>query len=377
MYDLSTLGRKWSDAKLSTRRFKKYRNWGYNAIPGFQTKPFTQVNSASPSDGVVNPYSKELMDLVKRCMKPRKAERPTVQELRSETRAQLKRCINDVVVESEAEKDTDDESAQNAELQLLDDLKVYFKENQINHMDSGSEDFKYCSGNIIIDGVELTHVKDDVNSLLDANMDPDWDQLRLPSYLNDRVEASRKEKAKKSSNRYWRDQCRTTGDKIEFKDPPTNVAKKYKSLVQQEKGAPGHIFGGSETEDSATGDNSTTSESEGELKRKLERKRKRKAPAGLSETALHQSIPPASPAAVGNRTQDATQSALATTTEGREIPTVHPQSTTVAVAGSNTAQSVPTLGPAPALAADRSNPTQQRPQRRQPSRQAKKQKTQQ
>ncbi|KAL8864189.1 MAG: hypothetical protein Q9198_010031, partial [Flavoplaca austrocitrina] len=226
MYELVTLGRQWSYAKLSTRRFKKYRKWGYNAISDFQTKPFSQVNSSRPKDGKFHPYSKELMDLIEKCMKPRKSERISPKELRRQTQTQLQRYVDDR--ETRLRKEVShDLSAQDAEDQLLNDWKVYFAANETNDMNVGLENFNDCDGNIMLDGRKVSEAKDDVANLLGANTDPDWEDLRLPKRFDVRAKAWRRKRGRKAANRYWDDICRTTDDQINFQDLPRNARLDY------------------------------------------------------------------------------------------------------------------------------------------------------
>jgi len=371
MYELVTLGRRWSYAKLSTRRYKKYRKWDYNAIPDFQTKPFSQVNSSRPKDGEFHPYSSELMDLVKECMKPRKSERISPEELRRQTQTQIRRYVDDSEARLRERKGSHDRSAQDAENQLLNESKVYFAANEINDLNVGSEKFIDCDGNVILDSRKLSEAKDDVANLLGANTDPDWDELHLPKQFDRRAKAWRRKQGGKAANRHWNDICRTTDDQIRFEDSPSNALRQYRPLFPPSPEAkPSHeLSRGSLTEDDAPdSDSTTTSESEGELIRKLTRKRKREHDAYATETNQDDAGPRGVAIATEADLQDPARSgAAADTTEGEETVAESAQANTAGNAQDKTVQPAPAVAPqktqkAKIAAAPR--PTRDQPPRR-------------
>lgn len=378
MYELITLGRPWSYAKLSTRRFKKYRKWGYNAIPDFQTKPFSQVNSSRPdeSSGEFHPYSMELMELVKECMKPRKHERIAPTKLRMQTQTQLQRFVDESEARTREEGVAHDHDAQDVEDQLLDEWKVYFKENEINALDFGSEEFTYCDGNITLDGRKLDEAKDDVDNLLGANMDPDWDELRLPKRFDERAKKWRRQQGTKRANRYWKDLCRVTNDQITFEPLPPNASQQYRPLkISSPRTKSTYVQSRrSSTEDGITTSTSTTSDSEGELMRKLDRKRKRAHGAHATEITQSDPQSQAIPATTEADIQHSARSGgAAATVEFEETRAASLRPTTAGNVRDDTTQSAPTVAAKKTTKGKRA--AELKPTRDQPPRRAKKRKT--
>lgn len=114
-------------------------------------------------------------------------------------------------------------------------------------------------------------------------MDPDWDELRLPKRFERRAKAWRRNQGGKTANRYWKDLCRITDDRIRFEDLPSNAPRQCRPMLtpSPEAKPSNEQFRGSLTEGGASDSGSmTTSESGGELTRK----RKRKHEANPTET---------------------------------------------------------------------------------------------
>lgn len=218
MFDLATLSRASTYDTISTKDFEEYKKFGHNALPNFTEAPFKATNRR---EGAKTPYSEELMSLIQQCMCPKMEDRVKSADLVRETakglREQLERGVEeseteDLVQEAPRTQRTKSAKASSSAAQPTTAgsseghqpheqqagvPKVYFRNNEINRMKAGSEDFAVVNPEHVPESkgdAKKRAEYADIHELLRLDADPDDSAgpLTLPTYWNDHLKTYNK-----------------------------------------------------------------------------------------------------------------------------------------------------------------------------------------
>lgn len=205
MYDLATLSHRYDYAGISTQNPDEYEKWNKNAIEDFQRDPFLASNNAkAKEDPSPSPYTKDIMELIERCMKPSAKDRIKAREVKTMTEKMLARY------------------GSGDGLQMNE--KVYFVGNEINQMQAGSEDFEIHEGPRE-NTLRRTSVSE-INEIMDYSVDPNEPALQPPRWpMQVRAYKMTKKKERAGSyNKYWEKNCRIANGKIIFRSESVAAA---------------------------------------------------------------------------------------------------------------------------------------------------------
>lgn len=201
MFDLATLNRKWTYDDISAKSFRKYTEFGENAIQDFVDTPFSVDNKKA---GATSPYSNKLLELIQQCLRPKMVDRVTPSDLIAATSEGLREQVSTIFGEDAAQdgavpssrSDAGETSATNKDgslntaddqAQILSNSEVHYKGYSINKMQAGEEEFERIDPEHIRqppDGFNWRAKEADICSLLTLDADPDesWGKLTLPAH---------------------------------------------------------------------------------------------------------------------------------------------------------------------------------------------------